>query len=50
MTGFSAYAGFSQGEGEAVNVCSAAGGVGQIAGQFAKMMGCYVVGSALMKR
>jgi NADPH-dependent curcumin reductase CurA len=32
--------------GETVYVSSACGGVVQLVGQFAKMMGCYVVGSA----
>ncbi|XP_042509474.1 2-alkenal reductase (NADP(+)-dependent)-like [Macadamia integrifolia] len=50
MPGLSAYAGFfelcSPKKGEYVFVSSAYGGVGQIVGQFAKLMGCYVVGSA----
>ncbi|PRQ24738.1 putative oxidoreductase [Rosa chinensis] len=33
-------------KGEYVYISSAFGGVGQIVGQFAKLMGCYVVGSA----
>jgi len=50
MPGFAAYIGFnnlcSAKEGDVVYVSSAAGGVGQLVGQFAKMKGCYVVGSA----
>lgn len=50
MPGVAGYVGFhelcSPKEGEVVYVSSAAGGVGQLVGQFAKMMGCYVVGSA----
>ncbi|XP_043707770.1 2-alkenal reductase (NADP(+)-dependent)-like [Telopea speciosissima] len=50
MPGLSAYAGFfeicSPKKGEYVFVSSASGAVGQIVGQFAKLMGCYVVGSA----
>ncbi|KAL3642124.1 hypothetical protein CASFOL_012939 [Castilleja foliolosa] len=49
-TGILAYAGFyeicSPKEGETVFISAAAGAVGQIVGQFAKLMGCYVVGSA----
>ncbi|KAK4420441.1 2-alkenal reductase (NADP(+)-dependent) [Sesamum alatum] len=49
MPGLTAYAGFHEiccpKKGEAVYVSSAAGGVGHLVGQFAKMMGCYVVGS-----
>ncbi|KAJ6324980.1 hypothetical protein OIU76_012129 [Salix suchowensis] len=48
--GIAAYVGFynlcSPKAGETVYVSSACGGVGQLVGQFAKMMGCYVVGSA----
>ncbi|CAN4095175.1 unnamed protein product [Withania somnifera] len=50
MPGLAAYVGFnnvcSAKEGDVVYVSSAAGGVGQLVGQFAKMKGCYVVGSA----
>ncbi|XP_033136009.1 NADP-dependent alkenal double bond reductase P2 isoform X1 [Brassica rapa] len=49
-----AYAGFfeicSPKKGEAVFVSAAAGAVGQLVGQFAKLMGCYVVGSAGSKQ
>ncbi|KAH0776667.1 hypothetical protein KY290_008078 [Solanum tuberosum] len=49
MPGLAAYIGFnnlcSAKEGDVVYVSSAAGGVGQLVGQFAKMEGCYVVGS-----
>lgn len=45
-----AYAGFNElcspKKGEYVFVSSAFGAVGQLVGQFAKLMGCYVVGSA----
>lgn len=45
-----AYAGFyelcSPRKGECVFISSAFGTVGQIVGQFAKLTGCYVVGSA----
>ncbi|KAL3636937.1 hypothetical protein CASFOL_019236 [Castilleja foliolosa] len=48
--GLAAYVGWNEmcwaKKGETVYVSSAAGGVGHIVGQFAKMMGCYVVGSA----
>jgi len=50
MPGMTAYAGFyelcSPKKGEYVFVSSAFGAVGQLVGQFAKLMGCYVVGSA----
>ncbi|CAK9309250.1 unnamed protein product [Citrullus colocynthis] len=50
MPGLTAYAGFyevcSPKKGEYVFVSSAFGAVGQLVGQFAKLMGCYVVGSA----
>ncbi|XP_043693771.1 2-alkenal reductase (NADP(+)-dependent)-like [Telopea speciosissima] len=48
--GMTAYAGFhevcSPKEGETVFISAASGAVGQFVGQFAKLMGCYVVGSA----
>ncbi|GLU17895.1 hypothetical protein SLE2022_342430 [Rubroshorea leprosula] len=50
VPGLTAYAGFyevcSPKKGEYVYVSSAAGAVGQLVGQFAKLTGCYVVGSA----
>lgn len=50
MPGMTAYAGFfevcSPKKGERVFVSAASGAVGQLVGQFAKMSGCYVVGSA----
>ncbi|KAG7997077.1 hypothetical protein I3843_01G193100 [Carya illinoinensis] len=50
MPGMTAYAGFyevcSPKKGEYVFISSAYGAVGQLVGQFAKLMGCYVVGSA----
>ncbi|CAH2063483.1 unnamed protein product, partial [Thlaspi arvense] len=54
MPGLTAYAGFfeicSPKKGETVFVSAAAGAVGQLVGQFAKLMGCYVVGSAGTKQ
>jgi len=50
MPGLTAYAGFyevcSPKKGETVYVSAASGAVGQLVGQFAKLMGCHVVGSA----
>ncbi|EMS64850.1 putative NADP-dependent oxidoreductase P1 [Triticum urartu] len=50
MPGFTAYVGFhhisSPKAGETVFVSAASDAVGQLVGQFARLMGCYVVGSA----
>ncbi|KAK1413608.1 hypothetical protein QVD17_35384 [Tagetes erecta] len=50
MHGMTAYAGFYEvcapKKGEYVFVSAAVGAVGQLVGQFAKLSGCYVVGSA----
>ncbi|KAK6255557.1 hypothetical protein SCA6_016862 [Theobroma cacao] len=50
MPGMTAYIGFfelcSPQKGEYVFVSAACGAVGQLVGQFAKLQGCYVVGSA----
>ncbi|XP_047154912.1 2-alkenal reductase (NADP(+)-dependent)-like [Vigna umbellata] len=50
MPGLTAYVGFfevgSPKKGENVFISAASGAVGQLVGQFAKLTGCYVVGSA----
>lgn len=50
ITGLTSYVGLyeycSPKEGERVFISAAAGAVGQLVGQLAKLMGCYVVGSA----
>ncbi|KDP39111.1 hypothetical protein JCGZ_00868 [Jatropha curcas] len=50
MSGLTAYAGFYEvgapKKGDYVFVSAASGAVGQLVGQFAKLSGCYVVGSA----
>ncbi|KAM7464854.1 hypothetical protein LguiB_012416 [Lonicera macranthoides] len=50
MAGMTAYVGFyevcSPKKGETVYISAASGAVGQLVGQFAKLLGCYVVGSA----
>ncbi|KAJ0094037.1 hypothetical protein Patl1_26853 [Pistacia atlantica] len=50
MPGITAWAGFYElctpKKGENVFISAASGAVGQLVGQFAKLMGCYVVGSA----
>ncbi|KAF3451084.1 hypothetical protein FNV43_RR07173 [Rhamnella rubrinervis] len=49
MPGMTAYVGFYEiatKKGDNVFISSAFGAVGQLVGQFAKLMGCYVVGSA----
>ncbi|XP_060217677.1 2-alkenal reductase (NADP(+)-dependent)-like [Lycium barbarum] len=54
MPGLTAYVGFyeicSPKKGETVFVSAASGAVGQLVGQFAKISGCYVVGSAGTKQ
>lgn len=50
MPGATAYFGFNElaspREGESVFVSAASGAVGQLVGQFAKLLGCRVVGTA----
>jgi NADPH-dependent curcumin reductase CurA len=49
MTGLTAWAGLRQGEakaGETIYISGAAGAVGSVAGQLAKLRGCRVIGSA----
>ena len=50
MPGITAYTGFyeicSPTKGDHVFISAASGAVGQLVGQFAKLLGCYVVGSA----
>ncbi|KAG8363063.1 hypothetical protein BUALT_BualtUnG0008100 [Buddleja alternifolia] len=50
MPGHTAYVGFyevcSPKKGETIFISAASGAVGQLVGQFAKLFGCYVVGSA----
>ena len=54
MPGMTAYDGFYEvgapKKGEYVYVSAASGAVGQLIGQFAKLEGCYVVGSAGSKQ
>ncbi|KAL7176723.1 hypothetical protein ACSBR2_030134 [Camellia fascicularis] len=53
MAGVMTYAGFYElcppKQGEYVFVSATSGAVGQLVGQFAKLLGCYVVGSAVTK-